>query len=114
MDQRSTIADYFDLFDRAEIVTASTLSIAILGVRGEVDAREIREEMGLSMTGKKASGRLMREIRDHLELTQADMAERLGTAQQRISAWERGKRVPSNAYRQLIQRLVDDHREDDT
>jgi transcriptional regulator with XRE-family HTH domain len=40
------------------------------------------------------SGRLIREARRLAGLTQAELAERLGTAQSAVSNWERGRDTP--------------------
>ena len=41
-------------------------------------------------------------LRKHLELTQADMAARLGTRQQTISEWEKGMYQPRGASAKLL------------
>lgn len=42
------------------------------------------------------------ELRKHLELTQAEMAERLGTRQQTISEWEKGMYQPRGASAKIL------------
>ncbi len=42
------------------------------------------------------------QLRDHLGLTQAQMAEEMGTRQQTISEWETGQYQPRGASAQLL------------
>lgn len=46
---------------------------------------------------KKWNKRKIRALRQHLRMTQAEMAEELGTRQQTISEWERGLYEPRGA-----------------
>lgn len=41
-------------------------------------------------------------LRKHLELTQAEMADRLGTRQQTISEWEKGMYQPRGSSAKLL------------
>lgn len=50
----------------------------------------------------------LKKIREDLGLTQKDLAEALGTAQARLSEWERGTAQISAAYVSQIRRLVAD------
>lgn len=49
---------------------------------------------------------LCKSLRQALNLTQAQMAERLGTDQTSLSRWERGLREPQYDMRQLIEALA--------
>lgn len=44
---------------------------------------------------KKLTGERFRSARDHLGLTQADAAKRVGLSKQAVSEWERGRSSPS-------------------
>ena len=44
----------------------------------------------------------IRSLRRHLELTQSEMADRLGTRQQTISEWETGRYQPRGATATLL------------
>lgn len=44
----------------------------------------------------------IRALRQHLQLTQEEMAEQLGTRQQTISEWERGMYQPRGASATLL------------
>ncbi|MEE8204687.1 MAG: helix-turn-helix domain-containing protein [Dehalococcoidales bacterium] len=44
----------------------------------------------------------MRSLREHLELTQQALADRLGTRQQTISEWEMGMYQPRGASATLL------------
>ncbi len=44
----------------------------------------------------------VRALRDHLNLTQSEMAEQLGTRQQTISEWEQGLYKPRGASSTLL------------
>ena len=44
----------------------------------------------------------VRALRQHLQLTQEEMAEQLGTRQQTISEWERGMYQPRGASSTLL------------
>lgn len=50
---------------------------------------------------------LIKKKRQEANLSQEDLAERLGCAQPRISDWENGKREPSNAYKRLLSMELD-------
>ena len=50
----------------------------------------------------------IRALRAHLKMTQARMAEELGTRQQTISEWETGEYAPRGASAKLLS-LVADH-----
>ncbi len=47
-------------------------------------------------------GRSVRALRRHLDLTQRELAERLGTRQQTISEWEKGMYQPRGASSTLL------------
>ncbi len=44
----------------------------------------------------------VRRLRDHLDATQAELADRLGTRQQTVSEWETGARAPRRMSRRLL------------
>ena len=46
-------------------------------------------------------------LRKHLELTQTEMAEKLGTRQQTISEWEKGMYQPRGASATLLSIVAD-------
>lgn len=50
----------------------------------------------------------VRALRERIGLTQAEMAERVGTRQQTISEWETGARVPRPMSRRLLQMVAED------
>jgi DNA-binding transcriptional regulator YiaG len=52
-------------------------------------------------------GRRVKGLRRHLGLTQAEMAERLGTRQQTISEWEKGMYRPRGASATLLSLVAD-------
>ena len=52
------------------------------------------------------AGRI-RELRRHLDLTQAEMAARLGTRQQTISEWEKGMYRPRGASSTLLSMVAE-------
>ena len=57
------------------------------------------------MTEKKRrewDGRHIRALREHLGLTQQEMADQLGTRQQTISEWETGMYQPRGASSTLL------------
>ena len=43
-------------------------------------------------------GEIIREERIHKNLTQSQLAERIGVTQDSISLWEKGKRIPDTQY----------------
>jgi len=47
-------------------------------------------------------GKTILALRKHLEMTQAEMADRLGTRQQTISEWEKGMYQPRGASAKLL------------
>jgi DNA-binding transcriptional regulator YiaG len=47
-------------------------------------------------------GEKIRALRSHLQLTQREMAEQLGTRQQTISEWEKGMYQPRGASATLL------------
>jgi DNA-binding transcriptional regulator YiaG len=57
--------------------------------------------------GKKSvrqqwNGKKIRALRDHMNLTQQEMADRLGTRQQTISEWEKDMYKPRGASATLL------------
>ncbi len=61
-------------------------------------ARKIKYDAGNPEWDAKS----INALRKHLELTQAEMAERLGTRQQTISEWEKGIYQPRGASAKLL------------
>lgn len=51
------------------------------------------------------------KLRNRKSLTQAKLAEILGTNQKNISAWERGERTPKYAMMQKIEDFLDEPKE---
>ncbi|MEX2446670.1 MAG: helix-turn-helix domain-containing protein, partial [Dehalococcoidia bacterium] len=49
----------------------------------------------------------VRQLRGHLRLSQAGLAERLGTRQQTVSEWETGARAPRRMSRRLLHMLAE-------
>ncbi|GMU40428.1 MAG: hypothetical protein AMXMBFR23_12940 [Chloroflexota bacterium] len=47
-------------------------------------------------------GATVRRLRDHLQATQAELADRLGTRQQTVSEWETGTSTPRRMSRRLL------------
>jgi DNA-binding transcriptional regulator YiaG len=60
------------------------------------------------MSGEKKNvrrqwnGEKIRALRDHMKLTQREMADELGTRQQTISEWEKGMYKPRGASATLL------------
>ncbi len=52
----------------------------------------------------------IRQLRAHLGLTQADLADELNTRQQTISEWERGQYQPRGPAARLLTRVAEDAR----
>lgn len=50
----------------------------------------------------------MRLLRDHLDETQGELAERLGTRQQTVSEWETGHSAPRRMSRRLLQLVAEE------
>ncbi|MDD5190366.1 MAG: helix-turn-helix domain-containing protein [Dehalococcoidales bacterium] len=49
----------------------------------------------------------VRALRDHLNLTQAELAQQLGTRQQTISEWEQGMYKPRGASSTLLSMVAE-------
>jgi DNA-binding transcriptional regulator YiaG len=49
----------------------------------------------------------IRELRRHLDMTQQEMSEELGTRQQTISEWETGKYQPRGGMNRLLTLVAD-------
>jgi len=56
-----------------------------------------RKNIRLQWNGKK-----IRALRDHMQLTQQEMADQLGTRQQTISEWEKDMYKPRGASATLL------------
>ena len=50
----------------------------------------------------------VRGLRAHLGLSQADLADRIGTRQQTISEWETGTRAPRRMSRRLLHLVAEE------
>jgi DNA-binding transcriptional regulator YiaG len=50
----------------------------------------------------------VRLLRDHLDETQGELAERLGTRQQTVSEWETGHSAPRRMSRRLLQLVAEE------
>jgi putative transcriptional regulator len=50
----------------------------------------------------------VRALRQHLQLSQAEMADQLGTRQQTISEWETGAYSPRGISRSLLSRIAEE------
>lgn len=48
------------------------------------------------------TGQELKELREKANLTQKELAEKLGTTYPRVSDWETGKRKISLAYQRII------------
>jgi DNA-binding transcriptional regulator YiaG len=53
------------------------------------------------------NARTVLALRKHLEMTQAEMAEKLGTRQQTISEWEKGMYQPRGASAKLLSMVAE-------
>ncbi len=54
------------------------------------------------VTQKQWDGKSVQALRRHLDLTQRELADRLGTRQQTISEWERGMYKPRGTSSTLL------------
>ena len=59
------------------------------------------------MDGARMTTLEIKKIRERLNLTQVEFAERLGVCQGTISLWERGERHPTGSAVRLMQLLCD-------
>lgn len=50
----------------------------------------------------------VRVLRERMGLTQAELAERVGTRQQTISEWETGARAPRRMSRRLLRMVAEE------
>lgn len=48
------------------------------------------------------NGEEIKKMRKRFGLNQTELAERLGTVQQQVSAWESENKIPQRAYQKLI------------
>ncbi len=53
-------------------------------------------------------GERVRRLRQHLDETQGELAERLGTRQQTVSQWETGGSSPRRMSRRLLQLVAEE------
>lgn len=58
--------------------------------------------MGNVMEQRKWTGKLIKAERLKLQISQAELAHRLGCRQQTISEWELGMYAPKNAYQRIL------------
>ena len=54
-------------------------------------------------------GRNIKEVRERIGLSQADLAEKVGVKQQRISSWESGDRKPKYPMLSKMSRIFNCH-----
>lgn len=57
---------------------------------------------------KDELAKLIKENREALELTQAELAEKLGVSKASVANWEQGRNKPSKTVLLLLDRLVND------
>jgi len=62
----------------------------------------ITDNMGRKQDRPAWNASLVRALRQHLKLSQVEMAQQLGTRQQTISEWETGKYQPRGASSTLL------------
>lgn len=110
---------YIEMFENHNgTVGRSLVSEAIYAARhgsSENSDRDETAEIMRDLSEKISSGHALRlligeaikTVRQNADLSQTELAERLGTEQPRISNWEAGKREPSNAYKRLIEMEMD-------
>jgi len=58
--------------------------------------------------GTPALAEQVRELREALGVTQAELAERIGTRQQTVSEWETGAREPRRMSRRLLRMVAEE------
>jgi len=63
--------------------------------------------MGRDKQAKNWDQSSIKALRSHLKLTQAGMAEELGTRQQTISEWETGEYQPRGTSAKLLSIIAD-------
>ncbi len=80
-------------------MTAYTESCKISPMNKQYDARKISWD-----------SQRIQDLRRHLELTQRELAERLGTRQQTISEWETGMYQPRGASATLLSIVAEQSR----
>jgi DNA-binding transcriptional regulator YiaG len=71
---------------------------------GQVTFRKIRHIYNVQRIGEDVvwDGELVKAVRQHTGLSQAEMAEELGVRQQTISEWETGSYTPKRAMSKLL------------
>ena len=90
-----------------EFPVIAALAAGVLGQKWQ-DARTRPQstERPMDMDNSGYWSRLCKSLRQALNLTQAQMAERLGTDQTSVSRWERGLTEPQYDMRQLMEGLA--------
>lgn len=63
--------------------------------------------MGKDKLGSGWDARRIRALREHLEMSQAAMAEQMGIRQQTVSEWELGRYEPRGASARLLSIIAD-------
>lgn len=59
------------------------------------------------MSDSKLTGQMIKDLRDHLGITQAELAEKLGAAEGTIRNYEKGTRVDKKDGPVIIPKLFD-------
>jgi len=67
-----------------------------------------RAEPKATTAGTPALAEQVRELREALGVTQAELAERIGTRQQTVSEWETGAREPRRMSRRLLRMVAEE------
>jgi|SRR5581483_9350480 DNA-binding transcriptional regulator YiaG len=65
-------------------------------------ARQVKYVVTPAPSKMEWNGETIRALREHLQLTQAQMAQELGTRQQTISEWEVGMYKPRGGMARLL------------
>lgn len=63
--------------------------------------------MGKGLKKKNWDARSIRSLRQHLRMTQSEMADQLGTRQQTVSEWELDRYQPRGASAKLLSIIAD-------
>jgi DNA-binding transcriptional regulator YiaG len=74
-------------------------------VEGDSRSGRAREA---AASGASWDAERVRALRERMGLTQAEMAERVGTRQQTISEWETGARAPRPMSRRLLRMVAEE------
>jgi DNA-binding transcriptional regulator YiaG len=116
------LRERFDLTQQelAELLEVSTMTItswetgksrprrsnlAQIVTLSEMDQPQVDQALARSEAPAQVSPDDLRETRDRLALTQADLAQILGVSIASVASWEAGKTIPSRASRAAIAEL---------